>query len=220
MSLIPVWNVLPISSDWMRWNLFLALIPAVLSVGLFRWANQRSLLWWVLAIVFLAFLPNAPYILTDVIHLVEEIQHTESLLINTLIIIPKYTLFILLGFGFYALALVNLGLYLRRQEVSLWVMPTELLLHGLSAVGVQLGRFDRFNSWDLVTHPMQVVIHTLQSLADARSLLFIAAGTVVIAALYWVFKEIILALMLRYQTQSSEASKMEKDQKTAFDISA
>ncbi len=214
------WTALPISSDWMRWNLFLAMIPAVLSIALFRLAKQRSSLWWVAMLIFIAFLPNAPYILTDVIHLVQDIQQTESLLVNTLVVIPKYTLFVLLGFGFYVLALINLGLYLTSQGLSRWVLPTELFLHSLSAIGVKLGRFERFNSWDLVTHPQRVLLQTLQSFTDRRSLLIILATTLIIGTLYWVFKEIILALVLRYQTRSSEPSKMDKDKKSAFDTSA
>lgn len=204
----------------MRWNLFLAMIPAVLSIALFRLAKQRSSLWWVAMLIFIAFLPNAPYILTDVIHLVQDIQQTESLLVNTLVVIPKYTLFVLLGFGFYVLALINLGLYLTSQGLSRWVLPTELFLHSLSAIGVKLGRFERFNSWDLVTHPQRVLLQTLQSFTDRRSLLIILATTLIIGTLYWVFKEIILALVLRYQTRSSEPSKMDKDKKSAFDTSA
>lgn len=220
MSWMSFWTALPISSDWMRWNLFLAMIPAVLSIALFRLAKQRSSLWWVAMLIFIAFLPNAPYILTDVIHLVQDIQQTESLLVNTLVVIPKYTLFVLLGFGFYVLALINLGLYLTSQGLSRWVLPTELFLHSLSAIGVKLGRFERFNSWDLVTHPQRVLLQTLQSFTDRRSLLIILATTLIIGTLYWVFKEIILALVLRYQTRSSEPSKMDKDKKSAFDTSA
>ncbi|MDX2244404.1 MAG: DUF1361 domain-containing protein [Leptolyngbyaceae cyanobacterium bins.302] len=201
-----LWSVLPISSSWMRWNLFLALVPLALSVILFRLANRRSSLWWVGVLVFVAFLPNAPYILTDIIHLVEDIQITESLLVNTLITVPKYAMFILLGFGAYALSLVNLGLYLNSQGLSRWVLPAELMLHGLSAIGVKLGRFERFNSWDLLVQPGQVLLGLFQNLTENQSLLFMVSGAGIIAALYWGFKQIILALMLRYQFIFSEPS--------------
>ncbi len=200
MSWISFWHALPISSDWMRWNLFLAWIPLGLSIGLFRFANPRSLLWWAGILIFIAFLPNAPYILTDVIHLVADIQQTESLLINTLIIIPKYVLFIMLGFGAYVLSLVNISLYLKKQSRSQWVGPIELTLHGLSAIGIYLGRFDRLNSWTIVTHPEQVLLSLIRTITTERSLLLILVMTVTIAAFYWIAKQIVLALMLRYQT--------------------
>lgn len=171
-------------------------------------------------LLFVAFLPNAPYILTDVIHLVEEIQQTESLLLNTLITIPKYAVFILIGFEAYVLALVNLGLYLLAHGLNRWVVPIELMLHGLSAIGIALGRFDRFNSWDLMTQPTQVFLTLLQTLTNERSLLFIAIGSLIITALYWVSKQIVVALMLRHQLLSPAPSKMGKDPKSAFTISA
>jgi len=204
MSWTAVWDVLPISLHWMRWNLFLAFIPLGLSIGLFQFAPQRSLLWWLGVVLFVAFLPNAPYILTDVIHLVEEIQNTESLLFNSLVIIPRYVMFILLGFGAYVLSLVNLSRYLNRQtwnerSLSPWVFPVELGLHGLSAIGISLGRFGRLNSWDLLTQPNQVVMGVVQDLTHRRSLGFIAIATLIIAGLYWVGKQITLALILSYQ---------------------
>jgi len=215
-----LWSALPISSSWMRWNLFLALIPLVLSFGLFQWAKRRSLTWWIGVLLFVAFLPNAPYILTDIIHLVEEIQRTESLLFNTLITIPKYAVFILIGFEAYVLALVNLGFYLLAHGLNRWVLPIELMLHSLSTIGIALGRFDRLNSWDLVTQPTQVFLTLFQTLTNERSLLFILIGSLIITTLYWVSKQIVLALSLRHQLLFSAPFKMGKDQKPAFNISA
>ncbi|MDX2230649.1 MAG: DUF1361 domain-containing protein [Leptolyngbyaceae cyanobacterium bins.349] len=220
MSWTSFWSVLPFSSDWMRWNLFLALLPLGFSFGLFRLARERSLLWWVGVLVFIAFLPNAPYTVTDIIHMVEEIKYTESLLVNTLVILPKYILFLLLGFGAYVLSLINLERYLKTQDLSQWILPAELALHGLSAVGVALGRLNRFNSWDLITQPQQVIFGVIQNLVEGRSLLFIAVSTLLIACLYWITKQIVLGLSLRYQSLSSEASKMGKDQKSASNIGA
>lgn len=218
--LIYFWLALPFAHAWMLWNLFLAILPLGLSFALFRLSPTRSPLWWLGLLAFIALLPNAPYVLTDLIHLVEEIQRTESLLLNTLVIIPKYTLFVLLGFGAYVLSLVNVGVYLRQQGLERWVLPAEFGLHILSAIGVELGRFDRFNSWDLATHPRQVIIGTLQNFGDERSRLFMGASILAIAGLYWVGKQIVLALMLRYQSLSAERSKMGKDQKSAFNVSA
>ena len=53
------------------WNLFLAFIPLLLSFYLFRPPAMRNILWWTLLLIFIAFLPNAPYILTDSIHIIE-----------------------------------------------------------------------------------------------------------------------------------------------------
>jgi uncharacterized membrane protein len=199
MTWTNLWYLLPLSSRWMTWNLFLALIPLVLSVWLFRMAKQRSVLWWMGLFWFVAFLPNAPYVLTDLIHLVFDIQSTDSLLFNTLVIIPKYVLFIGIGFEAYVLSLINLGDYLKRQNLDPWVLQVELLLHGLSAIGVYLGRIERFNSWDLMTRPHHVVRSIADTFLDPQPLLFMILGFAVIAGLYWIIKQINLALLLRHQ---------------------
>lgn len=194
-----IWYALPFAYRWMAWNLLLALIPWLLSVWLFQTPVKRSIFWWGGLVVFVAFLPNAPYILTDLIHLTEEIQRTDSLLLNTLVILPKFGLFVLLGFSAYVVSLVNLGQYLQRQGLGRFVLPTELALHGLSAIGVYLGRFERFNSWDLVTRPVQVVTELLTDLLDGRSLMIMALSFSVLTILYWLFKQITLALLLQQQ---------------------
>jgi uncharacterized membrane protein len=199
MTWMNFWYLLPLSSRWMTWNLFLALLPLAASFWLFRMAKDRSILWWSICFIFVAFLPNAPYILTDLIHLVEDIQEQHSLLFNTLVIIPKYFLFVVIGFEAYVLSLVNLGHYLQCQGLGRWVLQMEVLLHGLSAIGIYLGRFERFNSWDLMTRPYHVIHSIFGSFFDRRPLLFMILSFVIIAGLYWGMKQITVALMLQKQ---------------------
>ncbi len=56
---------------FMVWNLYLAAIPAVVALLLFRRPASRSVAWFAGFGVWLLFLPNAPYVLTDVVHLHE-----------------------------------------------------------------------------------------------------------------------------------------------------
>lgn len=198
MNWTNLWYLLPLSSRWMTWNLFLAVLPLALSFWLFRVAKSRSVIWWVVLFLFVAFLPNAPYILTDLIHLVSDIRVIDSLLFNTLVVIPKYVLFIGIGFEAYVLSLINLGDYLKRQGLGHWVLQVEMVLHGLCAIGVYLGRIERFNSWDLMTRPHHVVRSIADTLLDPQPLLFMILGFSVIMGLYWVMKQINLALLLRH----------------------
>lgn len=193
-------SVLHRNLPWMSWNLFLAFVPLVLSLWLFYPRQARSPLWWVVLLVFIAFLPNAPYVLTDIIHLVRQIRYEPSIWMISLVIIPQYCLFMLLGFGAYALSLVRLGKYLLQQGRRRWVLPAELGLHGLSAIGVYLGRFDRFNSWDFVTQPGAVIASAIDNLLSRRALLIMAIAFVIIAGLYWIMKQVILGLMQRRHT--------------------
>ena len=53
---------------WMSFNAFLATVPAVLAVVLFHRPRARTVTWWVGVVAFGLFLPNAPYVVTDLIH--------------------------------------------------------------------------------------------------------------------------------------------------------
>ncbi len=184
---------------WMVWNTFLALIPLGLSGWLFRSARPSSrrpaLLWWLGLVTFIVFLPNAPYVLTDVIHLVNDIRWGYSIWVISLVLVPAYLLFMAIGFGAYVLSVIRLGRYLHHHG---WrkrtVVASELTIHGLCAVGIYLGRFRRFNSWDLFTQLDTVVRTTFEHLMHQRPLVIVIATFAVISSLYWLCKQIMLAL--------------------------
>ncbi|HEY9752020.1 MAG TPA: DUF1361 domain-containing protein, partial [Coleofasciculaceae cyanobacterium] len=163
-SLHSVWSFLYSNSFWMGWNLFLALVPLVLSLFLFQAGSRSSPIWWLGMLAFVAFLPNAPYVVTDLIHLIVAIQATDSLWFKLLVILPTYLLFVLVGFEAYVVCLINLGRFLQQKGLSHWTTAIELLLHGLCAIGVYLGRIERLNSWDLVVRPIQVFQKAIASI--------------------------------------------------------
>ena len=127
------------------WNLFLASVPFVLSIVLFRWGGRRrTALWWCGVAAFVAFLPNAPYVLSDAVHLVPRLQ-TETSWLDAAVLLTGASVFFLAGLEAYALCIANLRHYLGRV-----IVPLELAIHAAVAVGIYLGRVLRFNSWDLV----------------------------------------------------------------------
>lgn len=185
-------------SGWILWNLFLAYIPFVLSFWLFRRKRiVRSLLWWIAYVVFIAFLPNAPYMLTDIIHLMDAIRDGYSVWVLTIIFVPLHTFAILAGFEAYVVSVMNQSHYLVREGAKQYVTLSELLIHALTAVGIYLGRFLRFNSWDLVTSPDTVLLSTLDTLTSKRPILVIFVTFVIITVAYWIAKQITIGLWLR-----------------------
>lgn len=197
--IIHAWYVLERSNGFMLWNTFLAIIPLVLSVWLFRKSRSRNLIWWFIFLVFIAFLPNAPYVLTDIIHLIEFIQHGFSVWTITLVLIPQYFLFILIGFQAYVLSLINLGYYLKKLQLRKYVIPLEIVAHLLCALGIYLGRFQRFNSWDILTNINPLVEGVIANLTDKWSIFTIAVTFVILTALYWFMKQVTLGIAFRFR---------------------
>src|SRR5215208_4421159 len=118
------------NAPFMAWNLTLALV-----LGL---------------VAFLAFLPNAPYVLSDVVHLADDVRVTRSDTVVVAGVLPQYAAFFLAGLLAYVVALGDLTRWLARRGWD-WVrvVAVELAVHAVCAVGVYLGRIPRFNSWDL-----------------------------------------------------------------------
>ncbi|MEM7770505.1 MAG: DUF1361 domain-containing protein [Cyanobacteria bacterium P01_E01_bin.6] len=183
------------------WLIMLAAICLGLSFSIFRRKQSaRTWFWWIGFVVFVAFLPNAPYLLTDIIHL---IRGTSSghipIWTVALVFIPIHVTAILLGFEAYVLSLINQGAYLKSRNMQRFILPTELLMHALNAVGIYLGRFIRFNSWDLATEPTSVLMTTINALTEKRPLIVIFVTFVILTVFYWIMKQITLGLKLRIE---------------------
>jgi uncharacterized membrane protein len=194
---------------FMAWNTFLAVIPLILSLWLFRsrGAHDRHLPWWIGFVIFMLFLPNAPYVLTDIIHLIHDIRNDHSIWAITLILVPQYLFFMGIGCAAYVVSLVNLGRYLRREGKPSWVIPAELTTHALCALGIYLGRFLRFNSWDILTQPHTLAADTLDILMNKRPLAIMLVTFCVITSLYWVGKQLTLAFWLYWRTRHLRSSQ-------------
>lgn len=179
------------------WNLFLALVPLVLSLYLFRRTDRRGWLWWPLLVAFVAFLPNAAYTATDIIHFINEVRDNEPLLPEwsvVYIVIPKYVAFMLLGFQCHVISLIRAGNYLRWVAHKAWVFPMEIVLNFLCAIGVYWGRMLRFNSWDIVSNPQKLADQVLANLSNKYTVPHMLWYFVAITSMYFVFKLIDVAV--------------------------
>lgn len=164
---------------FLTWNLFLAWIPYVLALGIagaHRLGGPPPLL-WLLGVAWLLFLPNAPYILTDFIHLGR--PDGAPLWFDAALIGTFAATGLLLGLA--SLLVVHRVVEARAGRLAGWVVAVGSLL--LSAIGVYLGRFPRFNSWDVITAPNSLVGVVLSRLADPLGNPFLLQFAVVMSGL-------------------------------------
>jgi uncharacterized membrane protein len=162
------------------WNLFLAWIPFILAYLAHALSWKKLLLYFVLPITaffWLIFFPNAPYILTDLQHLVK--QTTSAPL--------WYDVIVMVWFSWTGLLLGLVSLYLLHDVVQRtfgrlvgWAFV--FIVSGLSSFGVYLGRFMRFNSWDILDDPKEIVVTVLGLAIDPSMRL--VAFTVLFAIFY------------------------------------
>ena len=142
-------------SLYILWNIVLAGIPFFISYNLFRYRKNsgKNLAIYIIGIIlWLLFFPNAPYMVTDVIHVGESIG------------VPKWfdalTLFtsawVGVMFGIYSLSHIEEMLLTKySKKISTFLIALVALL---TSVGIYLGRFFRYNSWDMVIHPERLFI--------------------------------------------------------------
>lgn len=136
--------------SFLVWNLFLAWMPllfTLLAREHFIKAGHRNWRFAALAVAWLLFFPNAPYIFTDVIHLMRSGTHRFWVDL-TLILNCALTGFVV---GFVSLYLMQS--LVARIYGSIWSWVFIAAVAGLSGFGVYLGRIVRLNSWDIVARP-------------------------------------------------------------------
>jgi uncharacterized membrane protein len=137
---------------FLLWNLFLAWVPLVAASLAFALARRGvGILVALLVAVWLLFFPNAPYVLTDFIHLH---GNGPSPLWYDALMLSSFA-WTALMLGFVSLYLVHAIIAPRAGAAVGWLVVVCVL--GLASFGVYLGRFARFNSWDVVTRPHLVL---------------------------------------------------------------
>jgi uncharacterized membrane protein len=132
------------------WNLTLAWVPFALAAAAYARARRRvDALVWLLLVPWLLFFPNAPYLL--ILHLGEG-EGPAPLWYDALMLSAFAWTGLLLGFA----SLYLVQMILRRAVGPAVAWLGVLLALGLASVGVYVGRFIRFNSWDALLHPLAV----------------------------------------------------------------
>jgi len=131
----------------------LAVIPVLLAFVLFQPGRKRTPVWWAMTGLWVLFLPNAPYVLTDVVHMVDDIQAARHSNPRAYTIVVLYAAFFAVGMVCYVVAIGMLERYLGPQLCATWIAAIILGLHALCAIALYLGRFVRLNSWDVVLDP-------------------------------------------------------------------
>jgi len=184
-----------ISGEWnhlyLIWNLILAWIPLALAVQVERLDRCSVSPRWPLAAAglgWLLFFPNAPYIFTDFIHLG---SRTSVRFWVDLILILWFALTGLV-LGFVSLFMMQRVWVRRYGWLTGWVFVA--MVSVLSGIGICVGRFLRWNSWDVVLNPWDLVVDLGRCLAGMPGRPALAVLPVLFGAVLFVAYVILYAL--------------------------
>jgi uncharacterized membrane protein len=135
--------------SFLAWNLFLAWIPVLAAIAAYDARRRGATLLTVLplAVVWLLFLPNAPYLLTDFVHLG---SRDDAPLWFDIVLFGSFAWTgMLLGF----LSIFVMQGIVRRAAGAVWGWVLVAASLGASSFGIYLGRSLGWNSWDFVVRP-------------------------------------------------------------------
>jgi uncharacterized membrane protein len=144
------WHDRDLSYSYLIWDLFLAWLPLLFAVKLMSvlryklWSSWEGLAW---SVLWLVFLPNSFYMISDFIHL-QDVPRSQVLYFVIMFTSFIYTAVVL---GFSSLYLLHLRLRFRfpnRVANSL-----VLLILFVCSIGIYIGRDLRWNSWNVLTNP-------------------------------------------------------------------
>lgn len=138
----------------LMWNLFLAWVPYGFSLFAAGLEQVRPRLWLLLlpaVAAWLVFFPNAPYLVTDFYHL------EQRPLIPLWYDIGLIAVFAFTGCFLAIASLRSMHVLVEHYlgKIIGWLFA--LISLSLAGLGVYLGRFGRWNSWDLLLHPRTLV---------------------------------------------------------------
>lgn len=138
---------------FLNWNLFLAFIPwALTSLVIVKPKFQKSRLTLIVLLgSWLLFFPNAPYILTDLFHL--RLKSSMPIWFDLILILSFAWTGLL--FGFFSLWDIEKLLRNFMKRTSVIIISVGLLFIG--SFGIYVGRFLRWNSWDILTEPFKLM---------------------------------------------------------------
>tara|TARA_R110002049_G_scaffold116110_1_gene268484 strand:+ start:47381 stop:48049 length:669 start_codon:yes stop_codon:yes gene_type:complete len=171
------------------WNLFLAVIPFAITTYLISLSklNKVGLVFWFCT--WLLFLPNAPYIITDLLHL--KVSNTHVLWLDILVV----SSFALNGFLLFFYSLMDMRSLLNRFTKPSKTNHFMVFTLFLCGFGVYLGRFLRYNSWEILQNPLNlfndILNITLYPNQHPEAWLFTMVFGTFLNLGFWMFKTIL-----------------------------
>jgi uncharacterized membrane protein len=168
------------------WNLFLALIPFTITMYL---SSKKNIPKWSLLLwfgIWLLFLPNAPYIITDLLHL--RMSDKYLMWLDVLVV----SSFACNGMILFFLSLMDMESLLRSftsVKIRFYLITFVLFL---TAFGIYLGRFLRYNSWEILQHPYDLFTDILNIIIQpnqyVEAWIFSLFFGIFLSVGFWMFK--------------------------------
>ncbi len=181
---------------FLAWNLFLAWVPFLIAYFASQQEQKvRPLKLIAILFIWLLFLPNAPYIITDLIHL--RPRDGVPLWFDAIVIFL---------FAFHGLLLgITSSLFIHEvlekyfSKFKVWGFLIGAFI--LSGYGIYLGRFLRWNSWDIIVHPIELLQESAIKLTHPVAIVVTGIFSLIMFFSYLIFYQLIHLKTTTYDTK-------------------
>jgi uncharacterized membrane protein len=134
------------------WNLFLAWIPYIISLLFYKMIHYKKITQLFIFTSWLLFFPNALYIVTDIIHIAD--TKAAPMWYDAILLFTTSFTGLVLAFA----SMKKVEQYLQQFVTKKYIPVFIVLLIFAGAFGVYLGRFQRWNSWDIIHNPLSLLL--------------------------------------------------------------
>ncbi len=187
-------SILIFNIDWMLFNIWLAIVP-VIFVWLF-FAVKNRILKWIFGILWLLYLPNTIYIITDMEHIFTQWPRVDEA--SRLILVLQYIVLEFVGIVTFFIALCPLETLLTTwkptKTAATGILITFNMLMGFAMV---LGKVERIHSWYVFTQPLHVLRSIEQVLSSGELVILALLLGVFTNCLYFLFRKPLVKMFTR-----------------------
>ncbi len=202
-------NILTFNLEWMSWNIFLAVVGMVFGLLLRRPHHKTIKALW--AFLWLIFIPNSIYIVTDIYHLTYQLERVHYAL--SPILVFQYMVLLICGIITFVVGMLSLERELHNLGINKQIKTVIIIIFNfLISFGVTLGRFQRTNSWETFTHPFRVVYDILGILFSLELMAFVLVFGIFCNVLYFGIRKKLL-FVNKYDSNSSHRNRRIKKRK-------
>lgn len=180
---------------YFNWNLFLAALPLLFS-RLLKYCNALNIKACIVLLSWLIVLPNAPYLITDIIHFRE--RPPISKWFDLLLVTSAAWNGLMLG----VISLMQVEFFLQKHVVQWKLNIIMFSTIFLCSYGIYLGRFMRYNSWDVIADPSELVYHIGGQMLRPQQHFNTWAFTLLFGVMFWIFYYTIRQLAFHFKTNN------------------
>lgn len=184
-------GILAFNTVWMLWNIFLALVGVFFGWLMIRSTSTRVKM--LFGFFWLLFVPNAIYIVTDIIHIPTQFSKIDSLLIIPLFL--QYLILEISGIVTFVISIYffEITLCLKRFRLSkLLVIFIIIVTNFIIGFGVVVGRVQRTNSWDVFLNPGRVIDDAYNIVINPNLFIFTIAMGIISNIVYFSLKNTVI----------------------------